>query len=268
MDGSDEPAAAASLFLELASETRCAIIASVAIRPAKLSTLARELGITVQDVHRNTSRLLEAGVLERRDGEFYLSEFGRAIMIQLPYFRFMDRHRRFFREHTLAFLPDKFVQRAGALEKCRLVETVTVVMQDLKKLEASAEKKLKVMVSQAWPEEGQILISKARNGVELMTIFGCNTVFPQNVMDEIIPEMAELTSADAVKQRMVDKVNTALYIADDRRAAIMFSNAKGEVDMGAMMVGDDPAFIEWCADLFDHAWVHAGPADVKKAKIV
>ncbi|MEO9363454.1 MAG: helix-turn-helix domain-containing protein, partial [Nitrososphaera sp.] len=158
MDGSDEPAVAASLFLELASETRCAIIASVANRPAKLSTLARELGVTVQDVHRNSNRLLEAGILERRNGEFCLSEFGRAVTMQLPYFRFMKKHSRFFQEHTLAFLPEKFVQRMGALEKCRAVETVTVVMQELKKLETSAEKRLDVMVSQAWPEEGHILV--------------------------------------------------------------------------------------------------------------
>lgn len=267
MDGSDDPAEAASLFLELASETRCAIIASVANRPAKLSTLARELGVTVQDVHRNANKLLEAGILGRKDGEFYLSEFGRAIMMQLPYFRFMERHRRFFQERTLAFLPDKFVQRMGALEKCRMVETVTVVMQELKKLETSAARQLKVMVSQAWPEEGQILIDRARGGVELRTIIGRNTVFPQNVMEEIIPAMAELTSANAIEQRMVDKVSTALYIADGQ-AAIMFPNAKGEVDMSAMLAGDSPAFVEWCADLFDHAWAQAGPADVKKAKIV
>ncbi|AIF84875.1 Helix-turn-helix domain [Candidatus Nitrososphaera evergladensis SR1] len=267
VDGSDEPVEAASLFMELASETRCAIIASVANRPAKLSTLARELGVTVQDVHRNANRLLESGILERRDGEFYLSEFGRAITMQLPYFRFMKKHSRFFQEHTLAFLPDKFVHRMGALEKCRMVETVTVVMQDLKKLEMSATRQLKVMVSQAWPEEGQILIDRARRGVELRTIIGCNTVFPQNVMDEIIPAMAKLTSANAIEQRMVDKVSTALYIADGR-AAIMFPNAKGEVDMGAMLAGDSPEFVEWCTDLFDHAWLHAGPADVRKAKIV
>jgi predicted transcriptional regulator len=267
VDGSDEPAEAASLFMELASETRCAIIASVASRPAKLSTLARELGVTVQDVHRNANRLLEAEILQRRDGEFYLSEYGRAIVMQMPYFRFMKKHCRFFQEHTLAFLPDKFVQRAGALEKCRMVETVTVVMQELKKLETSARRQLKVMVSQAWPEEGQILIDKARSGVELRTIIGRNTVFPQNVMDEIIPAMTKLSSANAIEQRMVDKVSTALYIADEQ-AAIMFPNAKGEVDMGAMLVGDGPAFIEWCADLFDHAWTQAVPADIKKAKIV
>ncbi|HEX6562569.1 MAG TPA: helix-turn-helix domain-containing protein [Nitrososphaera sp.] len=267
VDGSDEPAVAASLFLELASETRCAIIASVANRPAKLSTLARELGVTVQDVHRNSNRLLEAGILERRNGEFCLSEFGRAVTMQLPYFRFMKKHSRFFQEHTLAFLPEKFVQRMGALEKCRAVETVTVVMQELKKLEMSAKRRLEIMVSQAWPEEGQILIGRARSGVELRTIIGRNTMFPQNVMDEVIPAMAELTTANAIKQRMVDKVSTALYIADEQ-AAIMFPNQKGEVDMGTMLVGDSSEFVEWCADLFNHVWTQAWPADVKKAKIV
>ncbi|HZT35875.1 MAG TPA: hypothetical protein VFA15_08140, partial [Nitrososphaera sp.] len=149
----------------------------------------------------------------------------------------------------------------------RAVETVTVVMQELKKLEMSAKRRLEIMVSQAWPEEGQILIGRARSGVELRTIIGRNTVFPQNVMDEVIPAMAELTTANAIKQRMVDKVSTALYIADEQ-AAIMFPNQKGEVDMGTMLVGDSSEFVEWCADLFNHVWTQAWPADVKKAKIV
>lgn len=264
MDGLED-LAATDLFMELASETRCAIIGSVARKPAKLSTLARELGVTVQDVHRNTNRLVGAGLLDRRDGAFYLSEFGRAVAAQLPYFAFMKKNRKFFEEHTLAPLPDKFVQRMGALANCRIVQTVTVVLEELKNLEMSAKERLNIMVTQAWPEEGQILIDRAKSGVNVRGIVGRNTVFPKSVASGIVPVLEKMRSH--VNSRMMDKLDVAVYIADDQ-AAVMLPNAKGEVDMGSMLAGDDPAFVEWCQDLFEHVWARTVPMDIKKAKIV
>jgi predicted transcriptional regulator len=264
MDGSGDPEAA-GLFMELASETRCAIIGSVARRPAKLSTLARELGVTVQDVHRNANRLVEAGLLDRRDGEFYLSEFGRAVATQLPYFAFMNKNREFFGGHTLAPLPDKFVQRVGALASCRIVETVTVVLEELKALEMAARRRLDIMVTQAWPEEGQILIDRARGGVAVRGIVGRNTVFPKSVVNGIVPALEQLRPH--VNSRMMDRLDVAVYIADDS-AAVMLPNSRGEVDMSTLLAGDDPVFVEWCSDLFEHVWAKTVPMDIKKAKIV
>ncbi len=264
MDGSGGPEAA-GLFMELASETRCAIIGSVARRPAKLSMLARELGVTVQDVHRNTNRLLEAGLLERRDGEFYLSEFGRAVAAQLPYFAFMKRNRKFFEEHTLAPLPDKFVQRIGVLANCRIVETVTVVLDELKTLEMSAKRRLDIMATQAWPEEGQIVIDRTKSGVEVRAIVGRNTVFPKSVVNGIVPVVEQMRPH--VDGRMVDRLDVTVYIVDDS-AAVMLPNSKGEVDMSSILAGDDPAFVEWCSDLFEHMWARTVRMDITKAKIV
>jgi hypothetical protein len=40
------------------------------------------------------------------------------------------------------------------------------------------------------------------------------------------------------------------------------------VDMGSMLVGDDPLFVEWCSDLFGYAWARTVPMDIKKTRIV
>ena len=52
---------------------------------------------------------------------------------------------------------------------------------------------------------------------------------------------------------MVEKVDVALYISDEL-AAVMFPNMRGEIDMGSIFIGGDPAFYEWCNDLFNHYW--------------
>lgn len=211
--------------------------------------------------------MAETGLVRRGDGIFYLTEFGRAVMSQAPNLIFMKNNARFFEEHTLDGLPEKFAQRIGALQGCELLRSVTPVLERLKKLEALAEKSLKIMVSQAWVEEGRILASKAAEGTEVLTLVGSNTVFAKEVIESIIPPLDKLRNAKMIESRMVDRVSIALYISDEL-AAVMFPTAEGEPDMGSIFLGSDCAFMEWCNDLLDYTWVQARPFDVRKARVV
>jgi predicted transcriptional regulator len=254
----------ADLFLELAGQTRRSMLESLARRPTKMSTLARELDVTVQEVHRNVNRMSEAGLVERKGGVLGLTESGRMIARQITYFLFVEKYSKFMNGHSLAGVPEKFVQRIGVLKNCRLVETVTLVMQELKRLESSASRRLKMAVTQAWPEEGSILIDRASHGVEIWVVVGHNTVFPKNVIDEIVPAIEKLPTAPM--QRMVKQLDLALYVADEE-AAVMFPNSNGAVDMSAIFIGTDSEFVEWCSDLFDYIWARAGPFDIMKTRI-
>ena len=159
-------------------------------------------------------------------------------------------------------------EREGAMLQVALAHGAGVseekAIQELKRLESSASRRLKIAVTQAWPEEGSILIDRANHGVEIWTIVGQNTVFPKNVVEEIIPAIERLPSAP--RQRMVKSLDMALYVADEE-AAVMFPNRNGQVDMNAMFVGKEQSFVEWCSDLFDHVWARAGPFDILKTKI-
>ena len=266
MEDSGEPIAISELFMELGSEIRCSMLVSLSKEPAKLSTLARKFDITVQHAHQNVNRLYEAGLVARNDGTFQVTEFGRMVTMQIPYFLFIKKHSKFFEDHTLGSIPEKFVQRIGALQNCEFLSSVAPVFEKLKKLEAGAKGRLRIMVSQAWAEEGGILIELSMHGVEVLSIVGRNTVFPQEIIDSVVRTMDRMRS-EKLKVRMVERVGLALYIADTQ-AAVMFPNRKEEVDMGALFVGSDPAFYEWCSDLFNHYWERAGPFDVKKTTIV
>jgi predicted transcriptional regulator len=259
------------IFSELASETRCSILISLAKRTAKLSLLARELDITAQDTFRNINRLVEAGLVKRGGGEdggaFQLTELGRQVTKQIPYFLVIKKHQQLFEDHTLKYIPDKFVQRIGALQNCEVVENVTPVLERLKKLECSAKQSLRIMVSQAWPEEGKIFAERAMNNVEVWTIIGRNTVFPKEVIESAVPTIDGLQKSGKIKGKMLDTVSIALYVSDSQSAA-MLPDMKGNVDMSMLLVGSDQSFNEWCLDLFNHFWKRAGPASLDKAKIV
>lgn len=266
---SDDSSLASGLFMELASETRFSILSSLSKKPAKLSSLSRELDTTVQDVHRNLNRLVQEGLVKRLDGMFHATEYGMAVMKQVPDLVVMKKHMKFFDEHNLAgAIPDKFIQRIGALENCKTVSSVTAVFQSLKKLQSSSTSSLRIIVSQAWPEEGEILIDRASHGVKVLALVGHNTIFPRNVVEQIMPKINELIAKGVFERRMVERVDVALFIADYKEAAIAFQNSKGEVDMNTMFVGEDPAFCEWCSDYFDFMWKDSKPFNPSKMKIV
>ena len=268
-DSSEGEILASDLFMELASELRCSILMSVRRKPAKLSSLARELNTSVQDVYRNVNRLTDIGLVKRENSEIHLTQYGRLVTKQIPYFIFMKKHVKFFESHTLGDIPEKFMQRIGALEKCELVSSVAVVMERLKKLESGTKKQLRIMVSQAWAEEGRIIIELSMHGVQVLSIIGKNTIMPKEIIDSIGRSIEKIPANQKMQAKMVEKVDVALYISDEQQAAaVMFPNMKGEIDMGTIFIGSDPAFCEWCNDLFNHYWERGGYFDVSKTTIV
>ncbi|MDQ4101220.1 MAG: DUF1724 domain-containing protein [Thermoproteota archaeon] len=241
---------------------------SVSRNPAKLSYLTREFDATVQDIHRNVNRLMEAGLVRRReDGKVHSTEYGRLITKQIPYFSFMRKNEKFFESHTLGDMPEKFVQRVGALQKCEIVRSVAAVMERLKKIESGTKKQLRIMVSQAWAEEGRIIIELSMQGVQVLSIVGKNTIMPQEIIDSIGKSIEKIPTNLKMQTKMVEKVDAALYISDEL-AAVMFPDIKGEIDMSSIFIGSDPAFYEWCNDLFYYYWERGGHFDVKKTTIV
>src|SRR5436309_9619130 len=136
--GADDSSLIASeLFMELASQSRFSILMRLRDKPSKLSTLARIHGTSVQDIFRNLNRLVKEGLVKKgSDGLFFLTEYGGMVLDQVPYFMFSKGHKKFFEEHSLekSTIPSKFLLRVGELEKCDIVESVTLVLQRLKKL--------------------------------------------------------------------------------------------------------------------------------------
>jgi predicted transcriptional regulator len=265
------PSNAWELFMELASETRYCLLFGLRDKPSKLSMLARIHGTTVQDIFRNLNRLTREGLVKKRsDGLFYITEYGIMVLNQIPYFIFLKKHKNFFERHSLekSNIPIKFLRRIGELCKCERVDSVTAVLQRLKKLESSANQFIKVIVSQAWPEEGIIFIDRAKHGIEVTTIAGHNMIFPKNVVNDIMPTIRNLVSEGIFKTRMLEDVRVAIYIADKKEAAIMFPDAEGEVDMTTLFVSKDPEFCEWSSDLFEYFYQKSKPLDISKLRVV
>ncbi len=245
--------------MDLASETRCEILLMLKEKPARTNKLAKEINLTVQETHRNTYRLIETGIISKdSEGLFSLTEYGKLIVEQIRYYQFLHKHKKFFEDHKCD-LPPKFKQRLGALQDCELVTKVTNVQEKIKKMESDAENNIKLIVSQAWEGEGKILLDRAKKGVKIATIFGFDSVMPDEIAENIQKKLTSFIQKGVLEQKIVDgNVKVALYIADGR-AAVMFPNKKEEVDMNTLFIGEGAEFYEWCNDYFEYLWNSAKP---------
>jgi predicted transcriptional regulator len=107
---------AARNFLELASSQRLQILFRLLEKKYTSSSLAKELGATKQEVHRNFLRLEDAGLIERdKDGKFVPTTFGKTMCTQVPSLIFLSQNRKYFEEHNFGDIPIKFIMRTGQL---------------------------------------------------------------------------------------------------------------------------------------------------------
>ncbi|MGI9565395.1 MAG: winged helix-turn-helix domain-containing protein, partial [Nitrosopumilus sp.] len=144
------------IFIELASDTRCQMLLMLAEKPHRSTEISKKINMSIQETHRNTSRMTEAGLLIKdSDGFFNLTNYGKVIINQISYFEFFRENKTFFEEHTVGKIPKKFIQRIGSLKNCEMISNVTIVLERLKKIESSTQKELRIMVNQAWDEEGK-----------------------------------------------------------------------------------------------------------------
>jgi predicted transcriptional regulator len=64
---------------------------------------------------------------------------------------------------------------------------------------------------------------------------------------------SELLNKGSIERRMVDSVQVSV-ILNEKQAAILFPNQKGETDMNMIFYSSDHVFLEWCLDYFRYRW--------------
>ena len=261
------------IFAELASSQRLSIIFMISCQRLKLSTLAKSLNLTMQEVHRNTNRLLDSGLIEKNsEGVFFLTTFGNAITTQLSIFDFLASNKCYFSDHKIGNIPMKFAQRIGALNGGKLISGIVPIIESWKRLYDESSEYIYGILPQIPLELIQAVIPKVKyEGVKF------NYILPKNAM---VPKIrnglqkssgyAELLKQGIIERKMIDKIEVALVL-NEKQATVMFPTLKGEADMNHMFSSNDAKsnnsgglFHEWCVDFFRYCWHNSNSFDERK----
>jgi predicted transcriptional regulator len=260
-----------TIFFELASEQRLSILFRLNKRSSKLAQLAKDLDVTMQEVHRNLNRLQEAGLIRKdANGQFSLTTFGTTILLQIPTMNFLSRNKEYFSDHYLGDIPMKFVHRIGALDNSEYIEGLVAVLERWKQIYNSAREYIYGMLPQIPLEliETLLAILKQR-GIKFNYILSQQTVVPKKRTDLLKDAgFQDLLKKGLVERRMVDKMPVAV-ILNEKEATVMFPTLKrGQpvADLNSIFYSgkDNLLFHEWCLDYFRYSWYGAKTFDESK----
>lgn len=267
MSDSEPNEGVGSLFFELAGDLRLSMLARLDQKPYRLSQLASELDATMQEAHRNMTRLVSSGLVSKdREGELVLTSYGRTIVAMIPGYEFLYRNKEFFMDHSLGDLPPKFIQRMGAFQKCEVVRGVMAILQRWKNLYIESDSYIREIMAQVPLDVIETVSGRIDQGVKFSYIFASNAVIPKG-RTQILQKLGwrNYISKGLVERRMLPQVRV-MTIFNESQGCVVFPNMKGEPDLNVMFHGKDREFLEWCSDLFDYQWARAETFDESKLK--
>lgn len=255
------------IFLELASTQRLAIITRIRQGGnAKLSKLAKDLDVTMQEVHRNLNRLSNAGLIEKDlDGKFSLTTFGNIVLNQISTFDFLSKNRDYFSEHSFGNLPLQFVQRIGSLANSSCVKGFVTLIELWKQIYHESNEYIYSILPQIPMDLIENIVIKIKNsGIKFQYILPQHAIVPKK-RTELLQKAGfhELLKNGLVERRMVNEIDIAILL-NEKKATVMFPNSKGEHDMNSVFYSDDNLFHEWSEDYFKFCWNNSKSFDESK----
>ena len=259
------------IFFELASEHRLQILFKLHNQKTKLARLARDLGVTMQEVHRNLNRLFEAGLIEKdSSGNFSLSTFGNIIIRQISTFSFLSTYQNYFSEHIAGDIPLKFIYRIGALNKCEFIDGLVAVIEKWKKMYEDSDEYICAMLPQIPLELMETLLPRIKSKkLKFSYILPHKALVPRKRVD-LLKQVGyqDLLRTGEVERRMIDRIHVAVVL-NEKQATVVFPNSKGLTDMTSMFYSNgsidrEGLFHDWCLDFFRYNWYNSKSFDESK----
>ncbi len=244
-------------FLELASEQRLNILQNVVKNKLNISKLADILDATKPEIHRNVTRLSKAGLIEKNtDGNYGVTVYGNAVLVQIPSMTFFAENQQFFKNHTLGNLDDKFIQRIGALENKKHLKGYVKTLEKWRQIHENAEKYIYNILSEV-PYSGDIIevISKQlKNNLHIRSVFSDRVIVSEDRKRIFEEKDFQKYVKNGILERRMKKNVTVVVLVTEKESAVFFPNLEGTTDLSEMFYGSNAKFREWCYDYFIWCW--------------
>ena len=252
-----DPEKIAENFLELSSEQRLKIIFNLLQKSYNISNMAKELEATSPEVHRNFTRMLKVGLVEKdSDGNFHLSTFGKTICAQIPSIVFVSENKKFFENHNFGNIPEKFIHRIGELSEGKHIKGFVKVLEKWKQIHDNAEKYIYNVLSEVPYSKDiiDVVENKLKNNIKICSIFAQNAIIPDERKMVFKIKGFDKYIKDGWLERKMIKSISVVTLLNEKEACMIFPKNNGEPDMSELFYSPDPHFHEWCLDYFNHCW--------------
>lgn len=259
----------ANEFLEVSSEQRVSMLLNLAKEKHNLSGMAKRLDATAAEIHRNFGRLQKAGLIKKdTDGNYELTLYGKTICAQIPTFVFMSKNKKYFENHDFSDLPQKYIQRIGALADSEIITGYVKVMEKWESIyKNSTDYICNILIEIPYNEKIlQVLEDKLKHKTKISSIFSESAIISKERQDLLSKfDFAKYVKDGILERKMRKDVKIALVL-NEKEAGLSFPSDKGEPDMSKMFYSSAESFHEWCLDYFDESWKTATAFQETKLK--
>ena len=215
------------------------------------------MGATVPEVYRNFERLVKADlVMKDADGYYELTTYSKTICALVPSLHFVSQNRKYFKNHDFGDIPQKFIQRIGALDEGKYVKGFVKVLEQWKEIYKNSDQYICNILSEVHYNVDLIepIVDKVKNGIKLNSIISESAIIPKErkqILEKI--GLKKLMETGRIERKMKKEVKVVVVL-NEKEACVMFPTIDGDADMSEMFYGNDPHFHEWCLDYFTYCW--------------
>ena len=247
---------AATKYLELSNDVRIDILFTLLKKRAKISEIATMYKITIQESMRNFNRLSNAGLISKDEENYYfLTPLGHIACNHIPGFIFVTNNNNYFTYHNFCNLPNKFIQRFGALLKCQRINGMAKILDKWMSIYNNASQEIFLIapdiINSNFPK---LIIDKVADGIEFNYILDKSVIDTDQLNQPQEQKIFKGFLLDGVlKRRILEKIQITLILSE-KEGFVMFPTNDGNTDMREGFCGNDPEFLEWCKDYYRWCW--------------
>lgn len=244
-------------FLELASQQRLGILLRLLDKKSKVSVIAKDLDATVPEVYRNFERLVKANLIVKdADGDYSITTYGKIMCGQIPDLIFLSQNKTYFKNHNFGDLPQKFLQRIGALVNGKHIKGFVKVLEQWKNIYKNSDEYIYNILFEV-PYDSDLLetlVKKVNKGVKVKSIFSESAIIPKD-RKQVLEKLGfkKLIEEELIERKMRENVQV-IVVLNEKEACVMFPKVEGDVDVSEMFYSVDVFFHEWCLDYFKYCW--------------
>jgi predicted transcriptional regulator len=240
----------AELLFILASIDRLQLLSEIGVKKSRLGELTNKISATPQETSKHLMRLRSAQLIEKDpDGFFGLTALGKIVLTILPSINFLAQHKDYFLHHDISSLPPELVRRIGELQGSVYVEKVGSVLVHARRVLREAEEYIWLMADHSLEGEEPLVSSGKLNDSQvkwkIIVPAGTNIDWP----------LLRMTVGDNKGKMAFYLLENASEVAagialNEKIAALSLPDNNGKIDFNSGFTSDNPAFRNWCQDLF------------------
>lgn len=242
---------ACDLFFELSNEDRLNILFLVNEEAANITSIAKTLELSTQEVSRHVSRLEDQKIVTRDHlGNIVIDGFGKSVLFSLPYYQFISTHREYFNTHPIVNISPQFVSRLHELEESIIITDPMTVFQRIQLMCDEAEEFICRLTDKHLNIIYPHLQAAADRGVKFRLIEPSN--YEPSLGSQVLPRVTPSMT------RSLEYIPVFLAFSEKEVAAVSFPLSDGGYDYQSFS-SKSPKAIKWCKGIFEYYWNRGSP---------